>query len=543
MMLWKWKIGFLATALLIVQPGITYAADQSAQAGGVHLPVGKDQPLDIKLPGNDGVKRKQPALRGAEHFEIKWRVEMDQVSNLVADQAGDMYFVDINNVVHAIFENGEEKWTYNLETTGLRGFPELYMGKDGVLYVLIEGVEREQDSRLQANKPGIVALSREGKQQWKLEVPNLVSIADVYFDVDEFGSVTALTDGGIIGISPAGEIRWTNKQIAKSVLTKYRDSIITENNILKIRRDNQGNSYVTTKDHHIYGIDRGGKLLWQKKLVNDYQDFYVAKSGMIVLLSSSGARLLDGRDGTVQDNNDWLDQQKIDDLGIPNDGEGGIYLNFDTNGILDVDKSGRVKWEYRTGPKNQLDLYDVSSDRQGNVYFSNTAGNLYSLDKYGKERFVLVRDNDLFTSSSIVIGHNGNMYCLTEDLGLISLGKKEIQVFLDNRGMYLSRLPIDAGDKVFVPLKAIFEKMGWKVEWDDGTRVVTMRRDKQTVRLSTDTPSAEINGRPVTLSDKPRVIAGTTFVAHDFISLATEGKAKVEWDAKTKNVQIWTKNN
>ncbi len=96
-------------------------------------------------------------------------------------------------------------------------------------------------------------------------------------------------------------------------------------------------------------------------------------------------------------------------------------------------------------------------------------------------------------------------------------------------------------DRTLVPMRAIFEAMGAKVEWDNSTRTVIGTKDNDKIKLQIGNPKANINGKEIIL-DTPAIIeSDVTLVPVRFI--AESIGADVGWDNETRTVIITTKNN
>ncbi len=96
--------------------------------------------------------------------------------------------------------------------------------------------------------------------------------------------------------------------------------------------------------------------------------------------------------------------------------------------------------------------------------------------------------------------------------------------------------PIMSQDRVFVPLRGVFQRMGAHVDWDPSTQTVSADRGQTHVRLTIGLRSASINGEPTNLDLPPQVIDGVTMVPLRFVSEALG--ANVDWDAQDQTVMI-----
>jgi oligopeptide transport system substrate-binding protein len=91
------------------------------------------------------------------------------------------------------------------------------------------------------------------------------------------------------------------------------------------------------------------------------------------------------------------------------------------------------------------------------------------------------------------------------------------------------------GDRVYVPLRGVLERIGADVKWNPNRRVVVARQGDTVVRLPAG-EFATVNGRRVSLDAPAYVENGGTMVPLRFLS-ETFG-AQVRWNAGDREVRI-----
>ena len=96
--------------------------------------------------------------------------------------------------------------------------------------------------------------------------------------------------------------------------------------------------------------------------------------------------------------------------------------------------------------------------------------------------------------------------------------------------------PVNVNNRVFVPFRAIFEKMGADVQWDQASQTVTATRGDTRVQLVIGSTTARVNGTARTLDAAPFIQNGRTLVPLRFVSEAFG--AQVEYDAATTAISI-----
>lgn len=97
------------------------------------------------------------------------------------------------------------------------------------------------------------------------------------------------------------------------------------------------------------------------------------------------------------------------------------------------------------------------------------------------------------------------------------------------------------GGRTMVPMRAIFEKLGATVEWNQETQEITSVKKDTTVKLIIGVPSIKINNQiPRELDIAPCIVDNRTLVPVRAISEAFH--MNVDWDAGTKTVLITSPN-
>ncbi|HEY3364714.1 MAG TPA: ABC transporter substrate-binding protein [Symbiobacteriaceae bacterium] len=96
--------------------------------------------------------------------------------------------------------------------------------------------------------------------------------------------------------------------------------------------------------------------------------------------------------------------------------------------------------------------------------------------------------------------------------------------------------PQNVNGRVFVPFRAIFEKMGAKVYWDEATQTVSADREETSINLTIGNKTAYVNSNPIQLSDAPFIKNGSTLIPLRFVGEALGGT--VTYDPATTAIAI-----
>ncbi|RYD01297.1 hypothetical protein N752_30335 [Desulforamulus aquiferis] len=81
-----------------------------------------------------------------------------------------------------------------------------------------------------------------------------------------------------------------------------------------------------------------------------------------------------------------------------------------------------------------------------------------------------------------------------------------IVVVIDGTPLSTQDEPVFQGGRLMVPMRVIFEKLGAKVEWDNGN--ITASKGNTLVQLKVDSINGKLNNRPHILPVAPAIIDG-----------------------------------
>ncbi len=91
-------------------------------------------------------------------------------------------------------------------------------------------------------------------------------------------------------------------------------------------------------------------------------------------------------------------------------------------------------------------------------------------------------------------------------------------------------------NRTMVPLRKIFETLDATVEWDGDAKTVTATKDDTTISLTIDSPTMYVNGKAVTLDSPACLVDNRTLVPVRAISEGFN--LKVDWDDNTRTVRV-----
>ncbi|BCG59858.1 N-acetylmuramoyl-L-alanine amidase family protein [Paenibacillus sp. URB8-2] len=114
------------------------------------------------------------------------------------------------------------------------------------------------------------------------------------------------------------------------------------------------------------------------------------------------------------------------------------------------------------------------------------------------------------------------------------------KIFLDGKELTAGQsVPVEnVNGTIMVPLRMIVENLGYKVEWNQSAKTVTIEQEGKVIKLSVGQKTASVDGDTVILTEAPVLRTDTSLVPIRFIS--EQFGLLVEWDNKEKTVTITT---
>ena len=123
-------------------------------------------------------------------------------------------------------------------------------------------------------------------------------------------------------------------------------------------------------------------------------------------------------------------------------------------------------------------------------------------------------------------------------IGSGAFAEDNISVYVDNSLVESDQAPVILQDRTMVPIRAVFEKAGAQVDWNDSTRTATIKKGNYTVIIQLNQPYIYKNSKPVAL-DVPSTIVNDRIVI-PVRAIAEAMDFGVTWNSITKSVLIST---
>ncbi len=213
-----------------------------------------------------------------------------------------------------------------------------------------------------------------------------------------------------------------------------------------------------------------------------------------------------------------------------NDGIKVLYDDYDKTGSSQILKNGvfcKLKFKaqdsYKSGIESIKLLPIVSKDKYGSM----VAAPFYS---------------EIDTPLQVSYG---------EGKILVGKAQKEIKLQVNNPKMTVNSAekkiddsgskPLVMGGSTLLPIRAVVEELGGKIEWNKNTKKITITLDKK-IELTVDNKNAIVGGEKKQLAVAPKVINGRTYVPVRFVG--ENAGCFVEWDSTSKTATIlkWNTN-
>jgi hypothetical protein len=115
---------------------------------------------------------------------------------------------------------------------------------------------------------------------------------------------------------------------------------------------------------------------------------------------------------------------------------------------------------------------------------------------------------------------------------------KKLEERIRARGQYLKYdvPPVIKEGRTLIPVRAIMNGLGAKVDWDEEKKIATVTKDGQEIILKLDVNEVLVNGETVTIDMPAQLICNRTFVPLRFLS-ETLGE-KVNYDEDTGEIDV-----
>ncbi len=114
------------------------------------------------------------------------------------------------------------------------------------------------------------------------------------------------------------------------------------------------------------------------------------------------------------------------------------------------------------------------------------------------------------TSQTFTVTYGGTSTAPSSIYAVLTIGSMDIEVNGMTRKM--DAAPFIKDGRTLLPIRALIEALGGSVQWNPSTETATVMLGSRTVALTIGSPTALVNGTPITLDVAPMIVKGRTFL-------------------------------
>lgn len=116
---------------------------------------------------------------------------------------------------------------------------------------------------------------------------------------------------------------------------------------------------------------------------------------------------------------------------------------------------------------------------------------------------------------------------------------QDISVKLDGNEVKFETVePVVKDNRTLIPLRGLFENMGYTIEWEPNLKAAILSKDGNTISIRSDKKYLTVNNIQTKIDVPAQIINGSMMIPLRAVADATG--AQVNWDSATKTVEIIT---
>ena len=125
--------------------------------------------------------------------------------------------------------------------------------------------------------------------------------------------------------------------------------------------------------------------------------------------------------------------------------------------------------------------------------------------------------------------------CVCIAFPALTYAQSNIQVKLDGNYVEFSgQEPTVVNNRTMVPLRGIFENLGYSIEWDADTKTATLKKDNKSISIQTGADSFSVNGVGKKLDVPAQILNGSLMLP--LRAICEAAGLSVVWDSNSKTV-------
>lgn len=109
----------------------------------------------------------------------------------------------------------------------------------------------------------------------------------------------------------------------------------------------------------------------------------------------------------------------------------------------------------------------------------------------------------------------------------------------DNDVKFENQQPVIVDGRTLIPLRSVFNDLGYEISWDANTKTATLASDTNTVVVTANSGVFTVNGEEISLDTPAQIIGGSMMLPLRAIGEGTG--LSVEWNSETKQVTLKSK--
>lgn len=114
---------------------------------------------------------------------------------------------------------------------------------------------------------------------------------------------------------------------------------------------------------------------------------------------------------------------------------------------------------------------------------------------------------------------------------------QQIRVYLNGDEVkFVSQQPVVVERRTLIPLRGIFEKMGYSIDWEPNAKTSTISSPLQTIVIRSGHKTMKVGNKDITLEVPAQIINETLMIPLRAVAESTG--ATVRWEADTKKIYV-----
>ena len=163
--------------------------------------------------------------------------------------------------------------------------------------------------------------------------------------------------------------------------------------------------------------------------------------------------------------------------------------------------------------------------KENKIPFVAVTESMYSEEEYKKALSEQVEGIPEIPVETIPLKTNADVLAVTNSNGVINItvGGKAV-VFEDAQPF------IDGNDRTQIPIRAVAEALGAKVDWDGTERMATITKDNKVITIAINNTDLQVGNKTITMDTTAQIVNERTYIPVRFVGEALG--MKVNWESK-----------